>query len=50
MPYRLKPGNHKIIQVEKGNRWVDKYTHKTVAKAKAQLARLNMLLRQGKIK
>lgn len=42
MPYRLKPTNKKIIQVErsKGN-WVDKFTHESVAKAKAQLRILN---------
>jgi len=50
MPYRLKPSNKRIVQVEKGGKWVDKYTHKTVTKAKAQVAKLNLLIKQGKIK
>lgn len=41
MPYRLKPTNKKIIQVKRGSGWVDKFTHPTIAKAKAQLSILN---------
>ena len=42
MPYRLKPSDKKVIQVQRSNgKWEDKYYHDTEREAKAQLYVLN---------
>ena len=45
MPYRLKPTNKKVIQVQRGDRWVDKFTHQSEKDARAQLYALNKNVR-----
>jgi len=41
MPYRLNPKNKKQIQVKRGERWIVKYTHRSIKDAKKQLYVLN---------
>lgn len=43
MPYRLKPGNSTVIQVEKKGVWNDKYHHDSKSEAMKQLYALEKL-------
>ena len=47
MPYRLKPNDKRVVQVKRGQRWVQLKRHPSAEKARAHLFALKANVRHG---